>query len=146
MTVVSLCVGCGAGVVRDEVDPTTTAQQRCQSRLGEALERAQLAEENLDAVTFRLRYNPVECDCPDWEIELRGDWTRTVLSADNEGLLPALLDRANIDDEDENFVIYAVVGGLGSDWTTASTGMRYRLLHVLEWIENAETVDRQQVD
>lgn len=143
---VASSAACGGVTVREEIDPTATARERCQRRVGDALEQARQAEEELDAVTFRLRYNPVECDCPGWEIELRGDWTRIALVTDSEELTQALLERATADEQAGAFAIYAVVGGLGHDWTTASTGMRYRTLHIIEWIGNAETVDRQQVD
>ena len=143
---VAFACGCGGATVRETVSPFAAAVNHSQNEVSDALEQAHQAEEDLDAVAFRLRYNPVECDCPAWEIELRGEWTRILLTTEDDELLGALFERARDDEQERTFATYAVVGGLGRDWATASTGMRYRMLNVLDWTEGVETVDRQRVD
>ena len=69
--------GCGAPQV--QLSPQEEAAIGLQRRLDRALDRA--AAEVADVGTFAtlVRHNPAPCDCPVWEAQLGGHWTRVAL-------------------------------------------------------------------
>ncbi len=135
--------GCGGPEIRNRVplSPAESALSTAQLEVASALEAAALAEEDVERVSFAVRYNPARCDCPQWEVMFRGRWTRAGLESEEESTLESLLSRGVADEEGGLFPTYSIVGTLAPTSILAETGMRYRVLIVHNWSGDGETVD-----
>lgn len=122
-----LAMGCGGPTVDRPPDPLAQAVERSGEAVEGAIERARDTESGQSEVTFRARYNPVTCDCPEWEVKFRGRWVRVDLRSEPEvtPLLEQLWSRALDDYQQGLWATYYVVGFVGPERVEASTGMEY---------------------
>jgi len=77
VTTIVMCLFWGVGCA------SVTDYQRSTPALAELAEALQqeAAEES-----HMIRWNPVNCDCPEWELQLRDRWLRTEIQMDDEAL------------------------------------------------------------
>lgn len=103
---VSLLLGCGTGEVREPAPPP--------GPLPYADELRQSAEVAAQQPQLTLRYNPVQCACPPFEVQVGPRWVRVVLESVTDPATPAgqLLARARADLDQRKVSHYAVKGEL----------------------------------
>jgi hypothetical protein len=77
--IMSLCLGMGCASLTDYQIGTPALAE-----LADALQQ-EAAEQN-----HIIRWNPVNCDCPGWELQLRDRWVRTAVSLEDEELTQGL--------------------------------------------------------
>lgn len=71
---------------------------------------ALLLHEGFDAGPASLRYNPIDCDCPPFEVRAGERWVRVALpeSEDPESASAALAGKAKEDRESDDLITYRV--------------------------------------
>lgn len=136
-------LGCGGPEIRNSapLSPPDAALSAAQLAVAAGLDAASRAEEEVERVSFELRYNPARCDCPQWEFLFRGRWTRAGLQPEEEATLESLLSQGRADEGGGLFPTYSILGTLAPTSIVAETGMRYRVLIVHDWPGGGETVD-----
>jgi hypothetical protein len=85
---------------------------------------------------YELRYNPVPCDCPPYELRLGDSWVRVALRPpfeEEQGPTAALLARSSADLADERLAHYAVFGGLDDGVQRCETNALVARLDVASW-------------
>lgn len=105
--VAGLAAGFGACASRP-LSPADHARERLEA----------LAEQNRDARSFRVRWNPASCDCPPFEVLLGDSWRRAFLEPIADDGPVGLLRTQLLDGEARGTVPQARVTG------TLSTGVR----------------------
>lgn len=140
MIAVSLAA-CGGAETRTgtTADPLPNAVARARVGIIDAVGAGEAAEEGLPTLALRLRFNPADCDCPQWEVAYRGHWARTYLTAEDLDLLTALSEQAILDAEAEAYAVYGIVGAFADGLRLAETGLRYRTVELSEWPETQPT-------
>ncbi len=76
--IAAAAVGCGAGA-RAVDRPPATPSDVAASRVARATDRALATSDRVDPIRALVRSNPASCDCPAWEVMLRGRWERVEL-------------------------------------------------------------------
>ena len=66
LSLFTLC--CAASSGARAVDPLEDAIARSSVIVNHAIDRGHEAEEEQELIRFRVRFNPVDCTCPAWEI------------------------------------------------------------------------------
>ena len=104
--VLLLLAGCGKGELREGTPPPTPVPF--------ADELRQAAEVAAQQPQLVLRYNPVQCACPAFEVQVGPHWVRVELEGAADPLSPAgqLLARAKADLDQRQVPHYAVKGEL----------------------------------
>lgn len=82
VVILSLGMGCASLTNYEGSTPALAA-------LADALQEEATQENHI------IRWNPVNCDCPEWELRLRDRWVRTEVLTDDEELTQELVKVQN---------------------------------------------------
>lgn len=72
-----------------------------------------------------VRYNPARCDCPDYEVRIRGRWLRAYIEGDEE--LMTRLERFSARAEDDPQAQMVLRGWLTADTRRSSREVSYQV-------------------
>lgn len=80
VTLATLSLGCRNGASEEPaLSPMQRAVRRGQADLEEGRAEALEAADDQPSFVLELRYNPGQCEAPDYEVRARGRWTRAIL-------------------------------------------------------------------
>ncbi len=121
----SLLLACGTTRAKKGVPPKPVPYHE------EVRQAARLSAEQPGHV---VRYNPVKCNCPHFEVQLGARWIRLQLEGDKVVDSPAarLLGRAEKDFAAGNLQRYPVIGDLSTSLNRCGQGALFLTLSVAE--------------
>lgn len=125
---------CSSGPARPDLPPGPAALAVARAEVRLATDAATRAEADVEEVTFAARYNPAACACPEWEIRLRGSWTRVWLEPADPAVaaqLDAQVGRARAENAARAYAEYRARGALADERPPAPNGMRYATLRLV---------------
>lgn len=73
-----------AGCATNRLTPVDAAR----AAVGDTIADAERRSSNQSEFTVLIRYNPADCECPDWEVYAWGRWVRAYVQGRPEALAP----------------------------------------------------------
>jgi hypothetical protein len=125
---------CSSGPARPDLPPRPAALAVARAEVHMAAEAGARAEAEVEEITFAARYNPAACACPEWEIRLRGSWTRAWLEPSDPAVAAQLevqVGRARAENAARAYADYRARGAVVDERPPASNGMRYPTLRLV---------------
>lgn len=116
---------CAGPELREEPPPAPAAS------FAEELRKA--AEVTAQKPALVVRYNPVQCNCPGFEVQVGPRWVRVAIDGTKDATSPAarLLARAKADHGEDKVVQYTVAGELDPSPERCAQGAYYLTLSLV---------------
>lgn len=90
-----------------------------------------------DQPTQTLRYNPIPCNCPAFEVQLEGHWHRVAFDAPADSPLMLAL-KAATEQDDAQQRRFSLSGSFGSDLDTCAKGVIFVSFSPAGWADRPE--------